>query len=167
MIVKGSGMSISLVTGGAGFIGSHVAEYLLQSGHQVVVLDDLSGGYERNVPEGAHQNVYGEVYDIGADHPYTVLELAEIVQEVMGSDAGVTYLPARNEVKHAYSDHSKAQATFGETDAAPLREVPLREGLECMARWAKTVGPQKPSVFGAIEINRGLPPSWAKVLQEG
>ena len=56
-------MSISLVTGGAGFIGSHVAENLLQNGHQVVVLDDLSGGYERNVPAGA-EFVRGSVTDV-------------------------------------------------------------------------------------------------------
>jgi UDP-glucose 4-epimerase len=42
-----------LVTGGAGFIGAHVARHLVDSGHDVVVLDDLSGGYETNVPEGA------------------------------------------------------------------------------------------------------------------
>jgi UDP-glucose 4-epimerase len=38
-----------LVTGGAGFIGSHVAEYLLNAGYNVVVLDDLSGGFVENV----------------------------------------------------------------------------------------------------------------------
>jgi UDP-glucose 4-epimerase len=38
-----------LVTGGAGFIGSHVAEYLLNAGYGVVVLDDLSGGFVENV----------------------------------------------------------------------------------------------------------------------
>ena len=38
-----------LVTGGAGFIGSHVAEYLLNAGYNVVVLDDLSGGFVGNV----------------------------------------------------------------------------------------------------------------------
>jgi len=46
-------MPISLVTGGAGFIGSHVADHLLRLGHSVVVLDDLSGGFTDNVPPGA------------------------------------------------------------------------------------------------------------------
>ncbi len=39
----------SLVTGGAGFIGAHVTNELIKMGHDVVVLDDLSGGFEENV----------------------------------------------------------------------------------------------------------------------
>lgn len=42
-----------LITGGAGFIGSHLADHLLADGHEVVVLDDLSTGSERNLPPGA------------------------------------------------------------------------------------------------------------------
>ncbi len=42
----------SLVTGAAGFIGSHVAGQLVQQGHRVVGLDDLSGGFRKNLPEG-------------------------------------------------------------------------------------------------------------------
>jgi UDP-glucose 4-epimerase len=42
-----------LVTGGAGFIGSHVADAYLAAGHKVVVLDNLSGGKRGNVPKGA------------------------------------------------------------------------------------------------------------------
>lgn len=42
-----------LVTGGAGFIGSHTAEAYLREGWEVVVLDDLSRGHEGNVPKGA------------------------------------------------------------------------------------------------------------------
>src|SRR5215472_3143837 len=55
-------MSTSLVTGGAGFMGSHVAEQLLGSGHEVVVLDDLSGGFRENVPNGV-EFVRGSILD--------------------------------------------------------------------------------------------------------
>ena len=42
-----------LVTGGAGFIGSHVADALLADGHDVHILDDLSSGKKANLPDGA------------------------------------------------------------------------------------------------------------------
>ena len=41
------------ITGGAGFIGSHLADAFLARGDRVTVLDDLSGGKEENVPDGA------------------------------------------------------------------------------------------------------------------
>lgn len=52
----------SLVTGGAGFIGSHVIAELLARGHRVVSFDDLSGGIPENVPAGATQ-VTGSILD--------------------------------------------------------------------------------------------------------
>jgi len=42
-----------LLTGGAGFIGSHVADRLLERGHEVAVVDDLSSGKRENVPDRA------------------------------------------------------------------------------------------------------------------
>ena len=57
-------MPISLVTGGAGFIGSHVSNYLLEIGHRVVVLDDLSEGFKDNVPQGA-EFVKGSILEQG------------------------------------------------------------------------------------------------------
>lgn len=43
----------SVVTGGAGFIGSHLAEHLLMEGDEVHIIDDLSTGHRRNLPPGA------------------------------------------------------------------------------------------------------------------
>ncbi len=45
------------VTGGAGFIGSHVAEAFLAEGRRVLILDNLSGGRRENVPAGAELHV--------------------------------------------------------------------------------------------------------------
>lgn len=52
-----------LVTGGAGFIGSHVCDALLAAGHRVLVLDDLSSGRRENLDERAELHVM----DIGSE----------------------------------------------------------------------------------------------------
>lgn len=46
------------ITGGAGFIGSHLADAFLSRGDRVLILDDLSGGRRENVPEGAELHVH-------------------------------------------------------------------------------------------------------------
>ncbi|MEV8401330.1 UDP-glucose 4-epimerase GalE [Streptomyces niveus] len=51
-----------LVTGGAGYVGSVVATHLLEAGHEVTVLDDLSTGFREAVPAGA-EFVEGRVHD--------------------------------------------------------------------------------------------------------
>ncbi|MBX2972246.1 MAG: NAD-dependent epimerase/dehydratase family protein [Flavobacteriales bacterium] len=98
---------------------------------------------------------YGEVFNVGADTPYTVNQLAVAVQEAMGMKGEVAHLEARNEVVFAFSDHSKVERVFGK-----VRETTLQEGLARMAPWAKAVGARKSGTFGHIEIERGLPPSW-------
>ena len=55
-------MNISMVTGGAGFIGAHVVRHLLAKGHRVIVLDDLSGGFRDNVAAEA-EFVQGSITD--------------------------------------------------------------------------------------------------------
>lgn len=330
-------MSSSLVTGGAGFIGSHVAEHLLGMGHKVVVLDDLSGGYKDIVPSGAdfvegsildhalidslfqeHQfdyvyhlaayaaeglshfikrfnynnnvigsvnlinaavnyqakcfvftssiavygtgqtpmneamipipedsygiaklaieqelrvshemfgmdyiifrphNVYGErqnigdryrnvvgifmnqllkgepmtifgdgeqerafthiddvapiiaesvtypsarseIFNVGADVPFTVNYLAKAVAAAMEAKCEVKHLEPRNEVKSAFSDHSKAERIFGKRD-----KTSLEEGLRKMVGWVKAHGARTSGIFKDIEILKNLPPSWAE-----
>jgi UDP-glucose 4-epimerase len=54
----------ALVTGAAGFIGSHVADHCLELGMEVVATDDLSGGFRENVPDGAVW-VEGDLRDAG------------------------------------------------------------------------------------------------------
>ncbi|MEC8023359.1 MAG: NAD-dependent epimerase/dehydratase family protein, partial [Myxococcota bacterium] len=44
----------TMVTGGAGYIGSHITHELLKNGHQVVVFDNLSSGQRRLIPDGAY-----------------------------------------------------------------------------------------------------------------
>jgi UDP-glucose 4-epimerase len=333
-------MSASLVTGGAGFMGSHVAEHLLTMGHKVVVLDDLSGGFAENVPAGAifvqgsildhrlvddlfhkhsftyvyhlaayaaeglshfikrfnynnnligsvnlinaavnsgvkcfvftssiavygagqvpmredtvpvpedsygisklaveqelrvtHEmfglnyvvfrphNVYGErqnigdryrnvvgifmnqllqgkpmtifgdgsqqrafthisdvapviatcvehaaamnqIFNVGADVPHSVNHLAAVVAYAMGKSCRIEHLDARNEVKIAFSDHSKAEAVFGRK-----QKVSLDQGVQMMADWVEKNGSRESSTFEAIEIERNLPPSWVRLAK--
>jgi len=98
---------------------------------------------------------YGEVFNVGADRPYTVNELSKLVMEAMGIAGTVRHLEARNEVVFAFSDHTKAERIFG-----AYEETTLAEGLERMVPWARSVGARSSSAFGHIEIEQGLPPSW-------
>lgn len=107
-----------------------------------------------NMPE-----TYNQVFNIGADKEYTVNELATTVMEAMGIKGTLQHLPARNEVVHAYSDHSKAKKYFKIRDD---KFTSLSEGVTKMADWAKKVGERKSNTFDNIEITEKLPPSWAK-----
>jgi UDP-glucose 4-epimerase len=96
-----------------------------------------------------------QVINIGADKDYTVSELANTTMEVMGIKGELRYLPARNEVMHAYSDHTKARIIFGNSSY-----VALKDGLAKMSLWAKNAGIRKSSKFENIEILDKLPSFW-------
>jgi UDP-glucose 4-epimerase len=98
---------------------------------------------------------YGEVFNIGADTPCSVNELARTVCRAMGVDFRPQYLPPRNEVPHAYSSHDKLARVFG----APA-VCSLEEGIQRMANWVRQVGVRRGQRFGALEIEKNLPPSW-------
>ena len=112
-------------------------------------------GESPNIPEARNQ-----IFNIGADTPYTVNELATLCCEVMGVPQNVVHLPAREEVHVAYSDHSRAQKVLR---LEP--KVNLREGLERVAAWAKAHGPMQGTPFSAIEVMKNLPPSWRKLVE--
>ena len=64
MYLSFSGSMKVLVTGGAGFIGSHIAEYFAEAGHTVRILDNLVTGFLRNVPQYKNiEFVRGDICD--------------------------------------------------------------------------------------------------------
>jgi UDP-glucose 4-epimerase len=243
-------MSKILVTGGAGFISSHVIEELVGRGHDVVVLDDLSGGFIDNIvpgtrfvegsinnPDAINQlfqreqfdyvyhlavyaaeglshfikrfnynnnligsspefpmteetaphledsygiaklavehelaackamfgldyiifrpnNVY-QVFNIGADEPYSGNDLAIAVSRAIGVPPDIEHVPARNEVQHAYSSNAKVQKVFGERTLHSLDEA-----LGNMALWVQKHGLRASRTFDAIEITKNFPMAW-------
>jgi UDP-glucose 4-epimerase len=99
-----------------------------------------------------------EVFNVGADRPYTILELADAVAEAFDRPVNIRHLEARNEVVHAFADHAKVARVFG-----PLPEpINLRDGVRRMADWVRSRGPAQPVEFGDIEIEKNLPPSWRR-----
>ena len=101
-----------------------------------------------------------EIFNVGADVPYTVNELARAVKEAMGKEYKVVHLDPRKEVKIAFSDHSRAERVFGRRE-----KFPLLKGIRAMAEWVKVHGTRESSVFQDIEIAKNLPPSWAGVAR--
>jgi UDP-glucose 4-epimerase len=103
-----------------------------------------------DVPEARNQ-----VFNIGAEQPYAVNDLAAAVARAMGVPPAVRHFPARNEVRDAYSAHDKLAGVFGRRPARSLEE-----GLEGMARWVRLQGPRRSQRFDNIEVMRNLPAAW-------
>jgi UDP-glucose 4-epimerase len=102
-----------------------------------------------------------QVYNIGADRPYTVNELASVVAATFGVAPDVRHLPARNEVMHAYSSHEKLMSDFGEGEPTTL-EV----GVGRMAEWAKRVGARRTGEFQGVEVWKDFPEGWRGAVAE-
>lgn len=115
-------------------------------------VDDVAPTIARSPLEPAARN---QVFNVGADTPYTIMELASQVAQAFDKPCEVKHLPARNEVVHAFSDHSRVRKVFG--DSMP---IDLATGIRRMAEWVKARGPASPVRFDNIEIPRNLPPSW-------
>ncbi|MFJ9769834.1 UDP-glucose 4-epimerase GalE [Kitasatospora sp. NPDC101157] len=129
-------MSKYLVTGGAGYVGSVVAAHLLEAGHQVTVLDDLSTGFREGVPAGAEFvegriQEAGEVLDGSFDgvlHFAASSQVGESVVDpekywrnnVAGSLELITAMRAAGVRKLVFSSTA---AVYGEPEAVPIAET--------------------------------------------
>jgi len=98
---------------------------------------------------------YNQIFNIGADQPYSVNELAECVAQAMGVEPNVIHLPARNEVLNAYSSHEKIQRVFGDCEL-----VSLQDGLGRMAEWVRQHGARSSKKFDNVEVTKNFPQAW-------
>jgi UDP-glucose 4-epimerase len=145
-----------LITGGAGFIGSHLSDLLIEHGHSVHVLDDLSTGAIENIRHLKHDRRFG--YTIGSAEDHAVV--AELVDEAdvvvhLAAAVGVTLVvdsPVRaietnvhaTEVvlKHASKKKkpvmiASTSEVYGKSQAIPFKEDgDMQMGATDMGRWA-------------------------------
>jgi UDP-glucose 4-epimerase len=145
-----------LITGGAGFIGSHLSDLLLEHGHAVHVLDDLSTGGIENIRHLKHRS--GFEYTIGSVEDHSMV--AELVDEAdvvvhLAAAVGVTLVvesPVRaietnvhgTEVVLAHANKKKkpvliasTSEVYGKSRALPFREDgDMQMGATDMGRWA-------------------------------
>jgi len=123
-----------LITGGAGFIGSHIAEHSLASGWEVCVLDDLSSGRKENVPTGAKffqadiqdraavGKVFADFRPDAVSHQAAQASVAISVREPQ-KDASINILGSLN-VFQASVEVGVKHLVFASTGGAIYGEVP-------------------------------------------
>jgi len=125
-----------LVTGGAGYVGSVVAQHLLEAGHEVTVLDNLSTGFREGVPAGA-TFVEGDIRDAAKwlDSTYdAVLHFAafsQVGESVVKPEkywennvgGSMALLAAMREAGVRKLVFSSTAATYGEPDEVPIVET--------------------------------------------
>ena len=102
-----------------------------------------------------NSDAYNQIFNVGADQPYSVNQLAHSVAEAMGVKPDIVHLPPRNEVLMAYSSHEKVRRVFGERKLHNLDN-----GLARMAEWVKQHGARKSQEFKKIEVTRNFPKAW-------
>ena len=103
------------------------------------------------------KEAYNDVFNIGADTPYTVNHLAKVVSRAMKKPLNKIHLDSRNEVMHAYADHEKAKKIFNYEP-----KYGLEYGVKRQVEWALEVGSKKSADFSNIEIEKNLPSSWRR-----
>ena len=115
-------------------------------------IDDVAPLIARSIETPAAWN---QVFNVGADQPCSLNELASAVASAMGVQPRVERLPARAEVTHAHASHARALEVFG-----GRAQTDLETGLRRMAAWVRAHGARKTPRFDQIEIERNLPQVW-------
>jgi UDP-glucose 4-epimerase len=103
-----------------------------------------------DVPEARNQ-----VFNVGADQPCSLNELARQVALAMGARTDVVHLAPRQEVRHVHAAHEKVRRVFGHRP-----QTSLPDGLARMARWVRDHGARESAPFDNIEIAKNLPAAW-------
>jgi UDP-glucose 4-epimerase len=119
-----------LLTGGAGFVGSYVAEHLLQGGHEVAVVDDLSTGRRENIPRGAEfyeadirsgcAEIFGDFKPETLCHQATQMDVRRSVREP-DFDADVNILGTVRLLQKC-TEHGVRKVVFASTGGAVYGE---------------------------------------------
>ena len=135
-------MTRALVTGGGGFIGSHLAEALLKKGHEVRVLDNFSTGKRENLTFGNHTSsleiVDGDIRDLalcqkameGVDfvfHQAALPSVQRSVEDPLGSHSvnvggTLNVLLAARDAKVRRVMYASSSSIYGDTPTLPKRE---------------------------------------------
>jgi len=100
-----AGVATCLVTGGAGFLGSHLCDELLQQGHRVLCIDNLETGTLRNIAHIRDANF--EFLNIDITEPYFIEEPVEFVYHLASPASPIDYLrlPLHTLKVGAYGTH--------------------------------------------------------------
>lgn len=157
-----------IVTGGAGFIGSHLADALLHAGHEVHVVDNLANGKREDVPEGA---VFHE-FDISDtakltklfDGAHAVFHLAALPRVTYSYDYPVesheanidgtfSVLMAARDAKVGRVVYAGSSSSYGNQDSLPFTED-MRPRPVSLYSFQKYAGEEYARLFSE---NYGLP----------
>lgn len=138
-------MSRYLVTGGAGFIGSHLCDALIARGDQVRVLDDFSTGYRENLPAGV-ELIVGDIADVatvqlatehvdGCFHLAAIASVERGINDWLGTHrtnltGTITLFDAiRRHGTQVPVVYASSAAVYGDCRAIPIQETADRRPL--------------------------------------
>jgi nucleoside-diphosphate-sugar epimerase len=145
---------LALVTGGAGFLGSHLVDSLVDDGHSVLILDNLSTGHVRNME---HAISSGRATFIYGDAASPAAELERLVRQAGKAKLDRIFHLASPASPKAYGDHPWETLAVNGMGTMSLVELALAHGARFF--FASTseiygdplVNPQPESYFGNVD----------------